>query len=201
VDWAAALLERAGNVNGLADLLTTATYVALDLDSIEDARSLGERALAIGQDLDGPFIWMIIHGNIGLAAVLDGDTERVRQAFREELTLSRELVIPLVAGEGLRGLAAVAVHLNDLPRAARLVGAAATHTYEHNDGDTVQSRLDTAIFEPARLRHGEAAWDAASREGATLGLTDAIAYALEEAGSPRSPPPMRRQRAVRRSHR
>jgi hypothetical protein len=188
VERAASLLEQAGNVNGLADLLTTASYVALNLDSIQDARALSERAVAIAKELDGPFIWMIVQGNVGLAAILDGDAERARRAFREELMLSRELVIPLVASEGLRGLAAVAVSQGDLPRAARLVGAAATHTYERLDGDAVQSRLDTAVFQPARRHHGEAAWDAASREGAALSLRDALAYALEEPGSPYQTP-------------
>ena len=83
------------------------------------------------------------------------------------------------------GLAAVAAVRDDLDRAARLSGAAAAHRYGAQG--TVDRRLDTTFFEPARKRHGAAAWDAAVREGAARGFEDALDYALDE------PPPTGRR--------
>jgi hypothetical protein len=123
--------------------------------------------------------------NVGLAALLDGDIGTARRALQEELRLSREPVVPLVVGEGLRALAALAAIVDDLARAARLVGAAANHTYERVDDDGIHARLNTTHFGPARGRYGEAARDAARAAGAALSLPDAIAYALDEPRAPR----------------
>jgi hypothetical protein len=115
-----------------------------------------------------------------LAALLTGDTEAAEDAFREELRLCRELVVLPFASEGLEGLAAVAAVRGDDHRAARLLGAAAEDRRDRAE-DSVQARLDTEFFEPARTRHGADAWDAAARDGATLSFDEAIAYALHEA--------------------
>ena len=74
----------------------------------------------IVRELDNPGTWMVLCGNSGLAALLTGDTDAARDAFREELELCRELVALPIAAEGLLGLAAVAVVDGDLSRAARL---------------------------------------------------------------------------------
>ena len=68
-----------------------------------------------------PFLWMLLQGNSGLAALLTGDTDAARQAFREELTLCRELGFLPFASEGLAGLAAVSTVRGDDDRAARLL--------------------------------------------------------------------------------
>jgi hypothetical protein len=122
---------------------------------------------------------MINSGNLGLAALLNGDTDTASHAFREELTLCRETVVRPQAFEGLRGLAAVAVAHGDDKRAATLAGAADAHRYDTPE-DPVEARLDATFFEPARTRCGTDAWNAAAREGSVLGFEDAIAYALEE---------------------
>jgi hypothetical protein len=123
---------------------------------------------------------MINSGNLGLAALLTGETDAALRAFREELKLCRELVIPPQAFEGLRGLAAIAVLNGDRTRAATLVGAADAHRYD-NRQDPVEARLETGFFEPTRRRYGSDAWNAAAREGRALRFEEAIAYALEEA--------------------
>ena len=122
---------------------------------------------------------MINSGNLGLAALLTGETDTASHAFREELTLCRDMVVRPVAFEGLRGLAAVAVVDGDDERAATLVGAADAHRYDRPE-DPVEARLDATFFEPARARCGTDAWNAAAREGGALSFEDAIAYALEE---------------------
>ena len=122
---------------------------------------------------------MINSGNRGLAALLTGETDTASHAFREELTLCRDMVVRAVAFEGLRGLAAIAVVDGDDERAATLVGAADAHRYDKPE-DPVEARLDATFFEPARTRCGTRAWDAAVRDGSTLSFEDAIAYALDE---------------------
>jgi predicted ATPase/DNA-binding SARP family transcriptional activator len=187
VDRAASLLADVGNVHHLAALLTSAAYAALCLGSERDAADLAARATPIVYALDEPFTRMINSGNLGLAALLTSETDAASQAFREELTLCREMVVRPVVFEGLRGLAAVAVVHGDDTRAATLVGAADAHRYDQPE-DPVEVRLDETFFDPARARCGAGAWDAAAREGSTLSFEDAIAYALGE------PPAQIRQR-------
>ena len=121
---------------------------------------------------------MINSGNLGLAALLTGDTDTASHAFREELALCRDMVVRPVAFEGLRGLAAVAAVNGDDKRAATLVGAADAHRYDWPE-DPLEARLDGAFFEPARTRCGADAWDAAARDGSALSFEAAIAYALD----------------------
>jgi predicted ATPase/class 3 adenylate cyclase len=179
VDGAASLLDKVGNVYQLAELLAGVAYGALCLGSEYDAKEFVARAIPIAQGLDNPFIWILIRGNFGLAALLTGDTDAARRSFREELRLCRELVMRPIASEGLRGLAAVAAVGGDAKRAALLVGAAAATSYGQQQ-DVVDARLDEHFFEPARIRCGTEAWDATARDGGTLSFEEAIAYALEE---------------------
>jgi predicted ATPase/class 3 adenylate cyclase len=173
------LLEQHGNAHGVADLLSSATYAALCLGGDREARAFVERALPVARALDAPYLWMMVKGNLGLAALLTGDTERARGAFREELALSRELVVLAFAHECLSGLAAVAAVDGDDDRAARLLGAArALRLDDHVD--PLQERLAARFFEPARARHGVGAWDAGMRQGRAMSSADAFAYGLEE---------------------
>jgi hypothetical protein len=179
VDTAASLLTDVGNVHGLATLLNSAAYAALCLGSEPDATDFSARATPITRALDSPFERLINSGNVGLAALLAGETGTASDAFREELRLCREMVVRAGAFEGLSGLAAVAVVRGDDTRAATLVGAAAAHRFDKPE-DPVESRLERAFFEPARARCGADAWNATTREGRALSFEDAIAYALEE---------------------
>lgn len=166
-DRAAALLADEGNLHHLADLLSAAAYSAMCMDSNEDAKAFVDRALPIAREFGSDYGWMMLAGNRGLAALLTGDVRTARDAFREELALCRELVVPPFAQEALMGLAAIATIDRDDDRAARLLGAAHAHRYG-DPLDEVQERLATVYFEPARERHGADAWDAAVDEGGAL---------------------------------
>ena len=179
VEQAASMLDEVGNVYQLGDLLGSAAYTALCVGGDRDAKELIDRAIPIMRGLDDPGMWLIVHGNSGLAALLTGDVDAARRAFRQELMLGRELVIRPIASEGLVGLAGVAAAFGDVHRAARLVGAAGTHINDQQQ-DVIEARLDAAFFQAARTRCGADAWDAAVREGAALSFENAIAYALEE---------------------
>ena len=182
VDAAAALLGDAGNVHQLQNLLSGASYAALCLGGDRDATDFAARATSIEHVLDSRFARMMTRGNVGLAALLTGETDTAAHAFHEELTLCRDMVIRPAVFEGLRGLAAVAVVHRDDQRAATLVGAADAHRYDRAE-DPVEARLDETFFTPARSRGGTDAWDAAAREGSVLSFEDAIAYALGETAS------------------
>ena len=149
------------------------------MGSDRDAKELLERAIPIARQLDDPPMWMLLRGNLGLAALLTGDTDAARHAFREELRLCRELVDRHYISEGLRGLAAVAAVHGDLHRAARLVGASAAHRYGQ-PFDAIEARLDALLLRRRPRTVRDRGWDAAAREGGALTFDDAIAYALEE---------------------
>jgi hypothetical protein len=179
VDSAVALLERVGNVYLAADLLAEAAYAALCHGSDVDAAQFVARATPVARDVGLPYLWMLLRGNAGLAALFTGDADAARDAFREELELCRKLAVLPFAGEGLAGLAAVAIVGGELERAAWLCGAAATHRYGEPH-DPVQDRLRATFFDPGRGRLGADTWDAAVRRGAATSFEDAIAAALDE---------------------
>ena len=156
VDRAASLLEAAGNLDRLGDLLVSAAYEALLHADDRHAHELIDRAVPIAGQLDNRYLWMGLHGNRGLAALLTGDVETATEAFRQELRLCRELVVRPFVAEGLQGLAAVAATCNDLARAARLRRASARR-YGRPD-DAVDARLETVYFGPARTRGGATGW-------------------------------------------
>jgi hypothetical protein len=159
-------------------LLIDAEWVALNNGDDRDALDFADRARPVVREFDSPTIWMFQYGNLGLASLFMGDTETARDALGEALKLGRELVFR-PASECLQGLAALAAVHGDDHRAARLVGAAAAHRYDHPQ-DPVEERLCARFLAPARARHGAERWDTAVREGSTLTFEDAIAFALQE---------------------
>jgi predicted ATPase/DNA-binding SARP family transcriptional activator len=180
VEVAAAQLERVGNVVFAVDLFAAAAYVALCESSDADAVEFVRRATDKSWHLDNPSLRMLLKGNTGLAALLTGDADAAREAFREELELCRELAALPFAGEGLNGLAAVAAVRDELERAAWLCGAAESHCYG-KPRDRVDERLRTTFFDPARVRLGAEAWDDGARRGAVTSFEQAIAAGLDDA--------------------
>jgi hypothetical protein len=177
-DRAVSLLSATGNVHRLTDLLGSAAYSALCMGSDQDAKLFVERAFAASRRFGRYYGWMMLEGNRGLVALFTGDTPAARDAFREEVRLSRELVVQPFAEEGLMGLAAVATTEGDDARAARLLGA--SESLRNDPVDEAQARLVARFFDPARERLGADAWDAAERDGRALSFADAVAYALAE---------------------
>jgi tetratricopeptide (TPR) repeat protein len=179
VTQAASRLEGVGNAYHLATLFCNAAGSSLRRSWDDDATIYLQRAVPLVKKLDQPYLWMAVRCDVGLVALLVGDPEAANEAFREALTLSRELVVPPVASDALTGLAAVAASDDELQRAARLAGAAVAH--RHGDiHDSPVGRLDATILQPARTRFGADAWDAALDEGAALMFNEAIAFALDE---------------------
>jgi hypothetical protein len=182
VDRAATLLDDVGNSYHLARVLAIAAYSALCLGSERDAKAYVDRAAPMTRVIDDPQAWMFLLGNAGMIALRGGDTDAADHLFREHLGYCRAVVSPRFAYDGLLGLSIVAASRDETHRSARLAGAAAAHRDE-GPADSVETQLDADHLQPARARHGTSAWDAAAREGATLGLEEAIDFAL------RDPPP------------
>jgi hypothetical protein len=183
VEKAAALLERAGNLFYLVDMLGGAAFGALADGDDGDAREFVGRAMAVVEGLDFPYLRMLVRGNFALASLFTGELHEARRAFRDELELCRELVYLSYALEALQGLAAVAAAEDaDVQRVARLAGAADAHRYGA-PVFAVEARVDATFIEPIRSRIDPDAWNVAFQQGAAMSFQQAIAYALEETGA------------------
>jgi predicted ATPase len=108
IDQAASRLTAVGNHFELVPLFTNAAYSALCEGNAPDAKALLGRAAPLVRAFDHPEARMVFLGNVGVAALLTGDSGSARRAFRDELKLCRELAFRPIAQEGLLGLAAVA---------------------------------------------------------------------------------------------
>ena len=138
-------------------MLAGVAYSALMYEGYDDARDFIERAIVAAKDLDYPHLQMLVRGNLAATALLTGEIDAARRAFRDELQLCRELVVLPWAFEGLQGLAAIAAaYDNDPERAARLAGAATAHRYGGPE-DAVEARIERDLHragpESHRRRH------------------------------------------------
>jgi len=178
VDDALELLERTHNVYAVANMLASCAFGALCHGSDDDALDFVARATPIARDLDHRFMWMLLRGNAGLAALFAGDVEAAESAFREELEIAGELAVPTFMSEALHGLAAVATVHGELERAGWLLGAAGAERGGKTQ-DAVDERLLARFFEPARVRLGPEAWDEASRRSGEATFAAAVATGLK----------------------
>ena len=152
--------------------------MAVELGGYEDAKEFLDRAIPVARGLDTPWLWVVIHVNYGMTALLTGDLETADDAFREELRLCRKLTVRPFARMGILGLASISALRGDDHRSARLMGAAMAHGYgEPQTPD--EARAEAAFIEPARARTDTESWDSAVRNGSALSFEEAIGYALE----------------------
>jgi predicted ATPase/DNA-binding SARP family transcriptional activator len=179
IERAAGALAAVGNLFDLGNLFVSAAYGALRDGS--DALEFAERAMPVVRALDEPYLWMNVQANVALAALSTGDLAAAGAALRDALELSRRLVVRRIAAEMMAGLGVLAASDGDLLRAARLVGAAATHA-ESDPPDVVTPGILAPYLEDARARLGAEAWDSCVREGGAFGFEQAVAYALGDEG-------------------
>jgi predicted ATPase/DNA-binding SARP family transcriptional activator len=181
---AADLLAETGDVYHLARILSAGAINGLLLGgSVVDAKAYADRAAELLHDLHDLQSRAFVLANIGLVAVIAGDTDGAETALRQQLALGRDHLTARYAYDGLKGLAAVAaVHQQD-DRCAHLVGAAAAHAVTGALPDPVDAMFQTDFFGPARARLGEDRWATAVRDGADRSLEEAITYALQRPGA------------------
>jgi predicted ATPase/DNA-binding SARP family transcriptional activator len=176
LEEAAKALRGLGATRSLIFLYSNAAYNALKIGQPDLARLLLDQAAPLAREIGNPVPLVYVCGNRGLEALFNGDLERARDAFHEELRLCQEHVLPLVATEGLAGLAAIAIRRGDPDHAAQLLGAATAHGLIA-DAD-VMAQLEDQFFGPARTALGQERWSKAEAEGSALNLHQAIALAL-----------------------
>ena len=140
----------------IAQALATATDHASVTNRLELASRLAEEALEYADATGDP--WEV--------------ASALRARARGAITTAelRERV-DLAAADG------------DVLRAARLKGAAQSHTFDHQQDDIVR-RVEAAFLHAARASAGADAWDRSVLAGAAMGFEDAIAYALEDRPRP-----------------
>ena len=152
VDRAASLLEAAGNVYQLAELLAVRRLRCAVRRQRSRRQRVRRRAIPIARELDSPYLLDAPARQLGLAALLTGDTDAARDAFRrgaQALPRARRPALRLRRpGRPRRGRRS----RGDLDRAARLFGAAARASATASPTDAVEARLDATYFEPARRR-------------------------------------------------
>ena len=135
------------------NLLDAAAYGALAGGSDRDATDFAARATPIARALDHPFTWMIIYGNVGLVALLTGDTDAARtRSARNSRSAASWSSVPWCS----KACAAwpPSPRLTATTRAPpRLVGAAAAHRYDQTRGSRrCQARRDLLRARPHTLR-------------------------------------------------
>ena len=190
----AALCRESGYAALLAEYLVSMGYEFLLRGDYERATELNEEAAALlrEQGHEGGLEFAL--DNLGWAALLRQDYERARETFKESLVLCLKLGDKLVAVESLEGLACTAGALAEAERAARLFGAAGELREALGYAQEPRAR---ALREPhlaaARSRVNEAFWDAAFARGRSMGLEEAIQYALSEEESSATPSSSRQE--------
>ena len=110
----------------------------------------------------------------GWPRCLTDDTDAPRHAFRQQLTLCRDLFVPPFASEGILELAALAA----VRGAVRLVGAAAAHRYVEPE-DPIEPDCAQRSSGPHAHATGPTPGTSPPANGGVLSIKDAIAYALE----------------------
>jgi ATP/maltotriose-dependent transcriptional regulator MalT len=174
-------------------------WTALLRGDYERATVLIEEAVDLARERRRGFMGLLSRplDNLGWAALLGGELGRARVQFGENLTLFKELGDKATLLMSLEGLACVAGAGGETLRAARLFGAAETLM------DAMSYRLvpqERAVLEPyrasVRSRLEEAAWEEAVAEGRTMGLDQAIGYALSDERLSTSQSPTRPQPPV-----
>ena len=177
---AATLHRLQGESLGVAAVLAEMGYSELALGNQERAKALLEETLAMGRKLNNK---QTVGGSLlclGIAAVLGGDPERAETLLKDSLAINRELESKADIAEGLEGLAEVATVLSQHARAARLWGSAATLRQVSRPWVSTERMLHEPQLAAARSRLDEATWEAAFTEGKTMGLEEAVEYALSE---------------------
>jgi predicted ATPase/DNA-binding CsgD family transcriptional regulator/Tfp pilus assembly protein PilF len=156
-------------------------WTALLQGDPERATLLIEEAVELARERRRGFMGLLSRplDNLGWAALLEGELGRAKAQFGENLTLSKKRGerVPLLMS--LEGLACVAGAEGEIERAARLFGTAEALM------KVIDYRLvpqERAVLEPyranVRMRLGEAEWEEAQAMGRTMGMEEAIEYAL-----------------------
>jgi predicted ATPase/class 3 adenylate cyclase len=176
------LSRETGDSHTVADALRVLAMIERDAGNFEEARSFLGEALTLQRDLSDWTCTSVSLSVLGDLALRERDPTWASALFAESLTLHRSLgphSYQMV--DSLWGLAAASAEQGQVVRAARLLGAeeALRREVEAPLPLTRTERHD-AVLQTLRQRMGEAAFEAAWRDGLTMGREEALAYALAD---------------------
>ena len=179
-DRAAAAMESAGDLRGLARLWEEVGFEALADGRFDEAGELLERAMELGRWLDGAADAATRLLPYGVVAVELGDDGAARRRLSKALEVYRARGIRALLSMGLLALAVLAARDGDRARAGRLVGAArAVRSRVHVD--PVEQRLEATARATAGSSSEE--WEQAVAGGLALGWDESIELGLKAAVS------------------
>ena len=120
-------------------------------------------------------------GNLGLVALHEGDREDAALHFRQALALAHEAGAKPTIATAVYGLAAVAAIDGDAERSARLWGAAdAVRQSTGSPLSTDEQFIVERYLESAGATLARDVHRTARAAGGSMGLDEALAYALEQ---------------------
>jgi predicted ATPase/class 3 adenylate cyclase len=182
LEEALAMRRQIGNWGGVGHAMCGLGRLAIWTGALPRARSFYEEVIQVGRELDEHEL--LNEALLGLAEIArrESDHDRAEQLYRENLALAIRIDLTFV-GDGLAGLAALAVDRDQALRATRLLGAVdaicvATGLvlYFPDERERLLGQVRPAL-DPDRFA---AAW----AEGRAMSAEEAVGYALDpsEAG-------------------
>ena len=171
-------LRSLGDLEQTAALCSEVGYQAIVAERYEDALRWLDKGLSVWDEQGGPMRRFLIRANQGLAWLLLGKHAEAARALDDALERCHEAGTEEIVDETLLAMAALAAEASDLPRAARLAGAAERHkTGLQVRGEQVVWERLHGYLERARARADPDEWERAEREGTELDVSAAIAAA------------------------
>ncbi|MCW3097645.1 MAG: putative ATPase [Chthonomonadaceae bacterium] len=176
-----AVLREIGDRQNMAILLNNLGNRAKEAGDPEAARTYLEECWQLSQDLGDRQNAAIALVNLGSLAEETGASDRAAAHYAECLRLCRALGEKMITGYALNGLALLALHQEDWPRALLLLTATAA----------LRERVGTALTPEDRAEHEKALttlrthlepeiFEALCTQGRSMELSTTIAYALGE---------------------
>ena len=177
----AAIYRLLDDQRGLAMVLNNTAYELIRNGEYQRGRALCVEALPILERLQLRARTVLLLGNLGLAALLEGSLEEALDSFGQALEIAADLGYVEGSIYGLEGTAAVFAAAGRHEQAAMILGAAQAAA----DGTGVElAPVEAGVHEQteAALSHalGESSFAEVCAAGRQLPLDDAIAYALRE---------------------
>jgi DNA-binding CsgD family transcriptional regulator len=151
--------RRLGDRWGIGSALQSLVVVANARGNYDEARILGDEALAIFETLGNPERIADLRCSLGRAAYACGDIEGAFSLLTQSLALAREVDDPFAIGQALNALALVSLDRGDLVAATAQFSEGLTTWFKVGSRDGMASWFAGV----ATLAAAERAWEVAAR--------------------------------------
>jgi tetratricopeptide (TPR) repeat protein len=155
--------------------------VAYRQERFSEAKSLFLESVGIFDELGDRNIGASVHVNLGIVLQVTGELDEAAAAYEKAVVLSRATGAMENVASCLEGFSGIALRRDDIPRAARLAGAAESmrKRFEMARHTVDQRQWDTEYRAPA-AKLGEEEFRRCWAEGEALEWEAAVALALGE---------------------